>query len=188
MVSFRYGFVIKVQEQVLLTLCAGHAPESNIARPSLSSACFVGAHSTTISCGANVQKILSSLVFWIFFFFSAHVRVNVCGSRGGGKEVVCALPEFTVPSKQPRFLRSPKQIKVALLLLAQKSSVSQIHPALRKTQTYFDTVSTLSQELSATQRCPRSSSVCSHHPQRPEFAQPSNPPWCCSSQCMLGPC
>lgn len=53
------------------------------------------------SCGANMQKIPSSLLFWIFFLFSAYVLVHVCGSRGGGWRLVCALPAFTVPSKQP---------------------------------------------------------------------------------------
>lgn len=87
MVSFRYSSVICVQEQVLLILCAERAPELNIARPSLSSARFVGARSTSNEAVMQTCRRFFPRCFSEYFSCFLHMYMSMRVGAGEGEGV-----------------------------------------------------------------------------------------------------
>lgn len=73
MVSLGYSSVKKLQEQVLLALHAGRAPEPNTARPGLSSARFVGTHSTPIEAAVQTRRRVFPRCFSEYFSCFLHM-------------------------------------------------------------------------------------------------------------------
>lgn len=176
-VSFRYSSVTKVQEQVLLTLCAGHAPE--LQEPTSPLLKFQYKHAEDYFLPPFLNIFLVFCIHMCKYVWEHDVGKGGCMHTSWFHSTfkTTMFSEVTKEDQSGITLPCPEEIRVSNPPLTEDNAYIFLHCLCIASGAFG------SSEMPKILLC-----MFTAHPQRPEFGQWSNCTWCCSSQCMLGPC